>query len=79
MDALVENERTAVFLLLSALIGFLKEEGRMDEQNFPMVMELLNHAKGTKENDEKDLWICFWMKKLVISEGIITMTINDTS
>lgn len=32
MDALVENERTAVFLLLSALIGFLKEEGRMDEQ-----------------------------------------------
>ena len=26
----------------------------MDEQNFPMVMELLNHAKGTKENDEKD-------------------------
>ena len=54
MDALVENERTAVFLLLSALIGFLKEEGLMDEQNFPMVMELLNHAKGTKENDEKD-------------------------
>lgn len=54
MDTLVESERTAVLLLLSALIGFLKEEGRMDEQNFPMVMELLNHAKGTKENDEKD-------------------------
>lgn len=54
MDALVESERTAVLLLLSALIGFLKEEGRMDEQNFPMVMELLNHAKGTKEDDEKD-------------------------
>ena len=45
---------TLVLLLLSALIGFLKEEGRMDEQNFPMVMELLNHAKGTKEDDEKD-------------------------
>ena len=54
MDTLVESERTAVLLLLSALIGFLKEEGRMDEQNFPMVMELLNHAKGTKEDDEKD-------------------------
>ena len=36
MDTLVESERTAVLLLLSALIGFLKEEGRMDEQNFPM-------------------------------------------
>ena len=46
MDALVESERTAVLLLLSALIGFLKEEGRMDEQNFPMVMELLNHAES---------------------------------
>ena len=54
MDALAECEQTAVFLLLSALIGFLKEEGRMDEQNFPMVMELLNHAKGTKEGDERD-------------------------
>ena len=54
MDTLVESERTAVLLLLSALIGFLKEEGRMDEQNFPMVMELLSHAKGTKEDDEKD-------------------------
>ena len=31
MDALVENERTAVFLLLSALIGFLKEEGFLGE------------------------------------------------
>lgn len=54
MGALIESERTAVFLLLSALIGFLKEEGRMDEQNFPMLMELLNHAKGEKEDDEKD-------------------------
>ena len=39
MEALTEREQTAARLLLCALIGYLKEEARMDEQSFPMVMD----------------------------------------
>ena len=51
----------------------------MDEQNFPMVMELLNHAKGTKENDEKDPVDMLLDEEARHIRRIITMTINDTS
>lgn len=54
METLTEREQTAARLLLCALIGFLKEEARMDEQNFPMVMELLNNMEGEKENGCQD-------------------------
>lgn len=48
MEALTEREQTAARLLLCALIGYLKEEARMDEQSFPMVMELLKYMEGKK-------------------------------
>ena len=48
MEALTEREQTAARLLLCALIGYLKEEARMDEQSFPMVMELLKYMEGGK-------------------------------
>lgn len=54
METLTEREQTAARLLLCALIGFLKEEARMDEQSFPMVMELLNNMEGEKEDGYQD-------------------------
>ena len=46
MAVLTEQERTAARLLLSALIGFLAAEAPMDEQSFPLMMELLNCMEG---------------------------------
>lgn len=54
VEALDKREQTAARLLLCALIGFLKEEAQMDEQSFPMVMELLDSMKGDKEEGESD-------------------------
>lgn len=54
MGILTEREQTAARLLLSALIGFLVEEAPMDERSFPMVMELLNHMEGEKEDGCQD-------------------------
>lgn len=54
MEALTDREQTAARLLLCALIGYLKEEARMDEQSFPMVMELLNYMEGEKEEGCQD-------------------------
>ena len=54
IEVLTEREQTAARLLLSALIGFLVEEAPMDERSFPMVMELLNHMEGEKEDGCQD-------------------------
>lgn len=54
LAALAEQEQTAARFLFCALIGYLKEEAPMDEQNFPMVMMLLNHVNGAKESGEVD-------------------------
>lgn len=54
LAALTEQEQTAARFLFCALIGYLKEEAPMDEQNFPMVMMLLNHVNGAKESGEVD-------------------------
>ena len=51
---LTDQEQTAARLLLSALIGFLAAEAPMDEQSFPMVMELLNCMEGEKEDGCQD-------------------------
>ena len=54
MEALTQREQTAARLLLCALIGYLKGEARMDEQSFPMVMELLKYMEGEKEEGCQD-------------------------
>ena len=54
LSTLTEPEQTAARFLFCALIGYLKEEAPMDEQNFPMVMMLLNHVNGAKESGEVD-------------------------
>ena len=54
MAVLTDQEQTAACLLLSALIGFLAAEAPMDEQSFPMVMELLNCMEGEKEDGCRD-------------------------
>ena len=54
MAVLTDQEQTAARLLLSALIGFLAAEAPMDEQSFPMVMELLNCMEGEKEDGCQD-------------------------
>ena len=55
LSALTEPEQTAARFLFRALIGYLKEEAPMDEQSFPMVMEMLNYAEGAKEDGDKDV------------------------
>ena len=54
MAVLTDQEQTAARLLLSALIGFLAAEAPMDEQSFPMMMELLNCMEGEKEDGCQD-------------------------
>ena len=54
MAVLTEQEQTATRLLLSALIGFLAAEAPMDEQSFPLMMELLNCMEGEKEDGCQD-------------------------
>lgn len=54
LSTLIEQEQSAARFLFCALIGYLKEEAPMDEQNFPMVMMLLNHINGAKESGEVD-------------------------
>ena len=54
MAVLTDQEQAAAGLLLSALIGFLAAEAPMDEQSFPMVMELLNCMEGEKEDGCQD-------------------------
>lgn len=54
METLDGREQMAVRLLLCALVGYLKEEAPMDEQSFPMVMELLDNMNGGKEDGEVD-------------------------
>ena len=41
LSALTEPEQTAARFLFRALIGYLKEEAPMDEQSFPMVIDIL--------------------------------------
>ena len=55
LSTLTEPEQTAARFLFCALIGYLKEEAPMDEQSFPMVMEMLNYAEGAKEDGDKDV------------------------
>lgn len=43
---------TAASMLLLALIFYLKYEAPVDEQNFPMVMELLRAGEVREDNDE---------------------------
>ena len=54
MAVLTDQEQAAARLLLSALIGFLAAEAPMDEQSFPMLMELLNCMEGEKEDGCQD-------------------------
>ena len=54
MAVLTDQEQAAACLLFSALIGFLAAEAPMDEQSFPMVMELLNCMEGEKEDGCQD-------------------------
>lgn len=54
MAVLTDQEPGSSRLLLSALIGFLAAEAPMDEQSFPMVMELLNCMEGEKEDGCQD-------------------------
>ena len=54
MAVLTEQEQTAARLLLSAFIGFLAAEDPMDEQSFPLMMELLNCMEGEKEDGCQD-------------------------
>ena len=55
-QVLVNSLRLAALTtLFCALIGYLKEEAPMDEQSFPMVMEMLNYAEGAKEDGDKDV------------------------
>ena len=49
MAVLTDREQTAARLLLSALIGYLAAEAPMDEQSFPLMMELLNCMEGEKK------------------------------
>lgn len=46
---MTDQEQTAARLLLSALIGYLAAEAPMDEQSFPLMMELLNCMEGEKK------------------------------
>ena len=39
---------------LSCLLGFLAAEAPMDEQSFPLMMELLNCMEGEKEDGCQD-------------------------
>ena len=54
MAVLTDREQTAARLLLSALIGYLAAEAPMDEQSFPLMMELLNCMEGEKEDGCQD-------------------------
>ena len=54
MAVLTDQEQTAARLLLSALIGYLAAEAPMDEQSFPLMMELLNCMEGEKEDGCQD-------------------------
>lgn len=49
LDALTEAEKTAASLLLRAYIGYIRQEGLLDEQNFPLLMELLKYTEATPE------------------------------
>lgn len=53
-EVLTERELAAARLLLRALVGLLVEEAPMEERSFPMLMELLNHAEGEKEDGCQD-------------------------
>ena len=55
LAVLTEPEQTAARFLFCALIGYLKEEAPMDEQSFPMLMEMLNYAEGAKADGERDV------------------------
>lgn len=54
LAALTGPEQMAARFLFCALVGYLKEEAPMDEQSFPMVMELLNCMEGEKEDGCQD-------------------------
>lgn len=54
LDALTEPEKMAVSLLLRAYIGYIHQEGLLDEQNFPLLMELLKCTEAAPE-DEFDI------------------------
>ena len=51
MDALTEPEKTAVSLLLRAYIGYLNREGPLDEQNFPLLLELLKCTEAAPDGE----------------------------
>lgn len=50
-----EPEKEAARLLLSAYVGFLREESPYEEQGFPVLMELLNHTGTGGEGAESDI------------------------
>ena len=78
LSALTEPEQTAARFLFCALIGYLKEEAPMDEQSFPMVMEMLNHAEGAKEDGDKDV-IDILMEETASARNISAITAVTSS
>lgn len=51
LDALTEPEKRAVSLLLRAYIGYLNREAPVDEQNFPLLLELLKCTEATSDGE----------------------------
>ena len=54
VDALGGLDRDAAKLLLASYIGFLVQKAPEEEQNFPMLLELLNASKVYDDPDSKN-------------------------
>lgn len=54
VDALGGLDRDGAKLLLSSYIGFLVQKAPEEEQNFPMLLELLNASKVYDDPDSKN-------------------------
>lgn len=53
-EKLSDEEREGAVLLLSSYIAFLQEEAPVDEQNFPMLLHMLNNSQVLEDYEVMD-------------------------
>lgn len=70
-EKLDEEERHGAELLLSSYIAFLNKEAPTDEQNFPMLLHMLNNSKVMESYEEMDA------VELMLKENSVDMERNE--
>lgn len=70
-EKLSDEERKGAVLLLSSYIAFLQEEAPVDEQNFPMLLHMLNNSQVMEDYEAMDA------VEMMLKESSVDRNLNE--